>query len=77
MLSSLDEEELGSLLTNVGVTFIDFNRFQLGSNYIQLIVDLQKAPEGFIERYHNPCGQPEVFLGRHASGQRRILSMSA
>lgn len=55
VLSSLDEEELGSLLTNVGVTFIDFNRFQLGSHYIQLVVDLQKAqPEGFIERYITP-----------------------
>jgi len=55
VLSSLDEEDLGSLLTNVGVTFIDFNRFQLGSHYIQLVVDLQKAqPEGFIERYITP-----------------------
>jgi multidrug efflux pump subunit AcrB len=55
VLSSLGAEDLGSLLTNVGVTFIDFNRFQLGSHYIQLVVDLQKAqPEGFIERYITP-----------------------
>ena len=45
----------GSLLTNVGVTFIDFNRFQIGSHYIQLVVDLEKAkPEGFIERFISP-----------------------
>jgi multidrug efflux pump subunit AcrB len=55
VLESLDEEDLSSLLTNVGVTFIDFNRFQLGSHYIQLVVDLEKAqPEGFIERYITP-----------------------
>ena len=55
VLESLDDEELLSLLTNVGVTFIDFNRFQLGSHYIQLVVDLQKrAPEGLIERFITP-----------------------
>ncbi len=55
ILGSLGDDELGSLLTNVGVTFIDFNRFQLGSHYIQLVVDLQKArPEGFIERFISP-----------------------
>ena len=55
ILESLADDELGSLLTNVGVTFIDFNRFQLGSHYIQLVIDLQKArPEGFIERFISP-----------------------
>jgi multidrug efflux pump subunit AcrB len=55
VLESLNEEDLSTLLTNVGVTFIDFNRFQLGSHYIQLVVDLEKAqPEGFIERYITP-----------------------
>jgi multidrug efflux pump subunit AcrB len=55
VLESLDEEDLSTLLTNVGVTFIDFNRFQTGSYYIQLVVDLEKAqPEGFIERYITP-----------------------
>ncbi len=55
ILDSLDETELGSLLTNVGVSFIDFNRFQLGNQHIQLVVDLHKArPEGFIERFISP-----------------------
>jgi len=55
ILDSLADEDLKTLLTNVGVTFIDFNRFQLGSHYIQLVVDLEKArPEGFIERYITP-----------------------
>jgi multidrug efflux pump subunit AcrB len=55
VLKVLDEDELDTLLTNVGVTFIDFNRFRFGSNYIQLIIDLQKpAPEGFIERFITP-----------------------
>ena len=55
VLTSLGEQDLNSLLTNVGVSFIDFNRFQIGSHYIQLVVDLQKArPEGFIERFISP-----------------------
>ncbi|MBT5228908.1 MAG: efflux RND transporter permease subunit, partial [Methylococcales bacterium] len=46
------DTELKSLLTNVGVTFVDFHRFKVGSNYVQLIVDLKKRkPEGFIENY--------------------------
>ncbi len=55
VLESMGDDELNTLLTNVGVTFIDFNRFQVGSHYIQLVVDLEKAqPEGFIERYITP-----------------------
>jgi multidrug efflux pump subunit AcrB len=55
ILSSLADDEILSLLTNVGVTFIDFNRFQMGSHYIQLVVDLEKPrPEGFIERFISP-----------------------
>ncbi|MDH5514880.1 MAG: efflux RND transporter permease subunit [Gammaproteobacteria bacterium] len=55
ILESLSDDELNTLLTNVGVSFIDFNRFQIGSQYIQLVVDLEKAkPEGFIERFISP-----------------------
>jgi multidrug efflux pump subunit AcrB len=55
VMESLDETELGSLLTNVGVSFIDFNRFQIGNHYIQLVVDLHKTrPQGFIERFISP-----------------------
>ncbi len=55
VLAAVEEDELDTLLTNVGVTFIDFNRFRFGSNYIQLIIDLQKqAPQGFIERFVSP-----------------------
>lgn len=49
------ENELDTLLTNVGVTLIDFNRFKLGSNYIQFVVDLKKPkPDGFIEKFISP-----------------------
>jgi len=55
LLTSMREDELETLLTNVGVTFIDFNRFQTGSHYIQLVVDLKKPkPRGFIERFITP-----------------------
>jgi multidrug efflux pump subunit AcrB len=55
VLESMSDDELNTLLTNVGVSFVDFNRFQVGSHYIQLVVDLQKAqPDGFIERYITP-----------------------
>lgn len=49
------EHELDSLLTNVGVTFIDFNTIRFGSKYIQFIVDLKKQqPQGFIETWVSP-----------------------
>ncbi|QYZ66426.1 MAG: efflux RND transporter permease subunit [Gammaproteobacteria bacterium (ex Lamellibrachia satsuma)] len=55
IIGSLEEEELDTLLTNVGVTFIDFHRVRFGSRYIQLIVDLKKQrPQGFIERWISP-----------------------
>jgi len=51
----LTEEELNTTLTNIGITFIDFNRFSFGSHYIQMMVDLNKPrPEGFIERFIAP-----------------------
>ena len=50
-----DETELKTMLTNVGVTLIDFNRFRFGSHYIQLVIDLEKQePQGFIERWVTP-----------------------
>ncbi len=52
---SVAEDEIDTMLTNVGVTFVDFNRFRFGSNYIQLIIDLKKpVPHGFIERFVSP-----------------------
>ena len=55
VFATLGDDELDTLLTNVGVTFIDFNRFQTGSHYIQLIIDLKKSkPRGFIERFVTP-----------------------
>ena len=50
---TVSEDELDTMLTNVGVTFIDFNRVRYGSNYIQLIIDLQKpVPEGFNRAFY-------------------------
>ena len=47
--------ELDTLLTNVGVMLIDFNRLKLGSNYIQYVVDLTKPkPDSLIERFISP-----------------------
>ncbi len=55
LFETLGEDELDTLLTNVGVMFIDFHRVKLGSRYIQMIVDLKKQkPEGFIERWISP-----------------------
>jgi multidrug efflux pump subunit AcrB len=55
ILSVVPEHELKSLLTNVGVTFIDFHRIRLGSQYIQFVVDLKKPePVGLIEKYISP-----------------------
>jgi len=52
---TLSGDELDTMLTNVGVLFVDFNRVKFGSHYIQLIVDLKKeVPKGFIERWITP-----------------------
>ncbi len=51
----IEPHELESLLTNVGVTFIDFNTVRFGSKHIQFIVDLKKQhPQGFIETWITP-----------------------
>ncbi len=55
VFDALDENELESMLTNVGVTFIDFHTVKFDSNYIQLMIDLKKPrPEGFIDRWVSP-----------------------
>ncbi|MFC1748319.1 efflux RND transporter permease subunit [Pseudomonadota bacterium] len=51
----VETHELKSLLTNVGVSFIDFNTVKFGSKHIQFIVDLEKqSPQGFIENWITP-----------------------
>ena len=53
--AELHQDELDTLLTNVGIQFIDFNQILFGNHYIQLIVDLKKEkPRGFIERFVAP-----------------------
>jgi len=52
---AITTDEMDTMLTNVGVSFIDFNRVRFGSQYIQFIIDLEKKrPEGFIERFISP-----------------------
>ena len=53
--SVVEENELGSMLTNIGVIFVDFNRLKNGSNLIQFSIELEKAaPTSLIERYVSP-----------------------
>jgi len=55
ILSDLNEDELESLYTNVGVSFKDFSRFDLGSQYIQIVVSLKKrSPQGFVDYVVTP-----------------------
>ncbi|MFK7793853.1 MAG: efflux RND transporter permease subunit [Gammaproteobacteria bacterium] len=52
---ALEPDELKTMLTNVGVILIDFNRLKTGSHYIQVIIDLEKtAPKTIIEKYISP-----------------------
>ncbi len=63
----IEPNELDTLLTNVGVSFIDFNRFRVGSRYVQLQVNLSAAKaSGFIERFVSPL----VSMNFHAGGSR-------
>jgi multidrug efflux pump subunit AcrB len=51
----IKEEEIDTLLTNVGMSMIDFNRIEFGSNLLQFIIDLEKpVPVGFIEKWVSP-----------------------
>ena len=55
ILAQLDETELESLYTNVGVSFKDYSRFSLGSQYIQIVVSLKKSmPQGFVDYVITP-----------------------
>ena len=55
ILSDLKDSELESLYTNVGVSFKDFSRFDLGSQYIQIVVSLKKrSPQGFVDYIVTP-----------------------
>ncbi len=63
----MSEDELLTLLTNVGISIIDFNRNKTGSNIIQFVVDLEKpVPESFIEKWITPI----VSLDFNMAGQR-------
>ncbi|MEJ2465743.1 MAG: efflux RND transporter permease subunit [Candidatus Thiodiazotropha sp.] len=69
MMETLSDDELDTLLTNVGVMFIDFHRIKMGSRYIQMIVDLKKQkPKGFIERWISPL----VSLQFRWEGSREV-----
>ena len=55
ILAELEDSELESLYTNVGVSFKDFSRFDLGSQYIQIVVSLKKrSPQGFVDYVVTP-----------------------
>ena len=53
--TAITREELATMLTNIGVVLIDFNRLKMGSHYVQMFIDLEKAaPQTFIEKYISP-----------------------
>lgn len=55
VLDTIREDELQTLLTNVGYSIIDPQRSKRGSNVIQLIIDLKKTvAEGFIDKWVAP-----------------------
>jgi multidrug efflux pump subunit AcrB len=74
VLETVADGEIDTMLTNVGVTFVDFNRFRFGSNYIQLIIDLKRqAPRGFIERFVTPL--VTMDFTRKGTRQRKTESI--
>ena len=53
--AALEQDELKTMLTNVGVILIDFNRLKMGSHYVQVFIDLEKTkPKTIIEKYISP-----------------------
>ena len=67
IVNAIKENELNSMLTNIGVLFVDFNRLKNGSNLIQFSIELKRAaPDSFIEKYISPV----VNLNFKERGQR-------
>ena len=67
VLAVMKDDELDSMLTNVGISFMDFSHMSFGSHLIQLIVDLeQPKPKGFIETWVSPI----VSLNFDPKGRR-------
>ena len=66
---AIDKDELKTMLTNVGVILIDFNRIKMGSHYVQVFIDLEKAaPKTLIEKYVSPL--INLKLGNNGSRLR-------
>jgi len=67
ILETVKENELDTMLANVGYSIIDFQRSKSGSNLIQFIIDLKKPmPDGFIETWISPV----VSMDRSSFGTR-------
>lgn len=67
VMAQFEEHELASMLTNVGLSFIDFTELNFGSHLIQLIIDLEKSqPQGFIEKWISPI----IAMSFDEQGQR-------
>ncbi|MEE9552063.1 MAG: efflux RND transporter permease subunit, partial [Gammaproteobacteria bacterium] len=65
----IHEDELDTLLTNVGLSMIDFNRIEMGSNLLQFVIDLEKpVPKGFIEKWITPL--VSLNFNNHGSRER-------
>ncbi len=77
ILSELDENELESLYTNVGVSFKDFSRFDLGSQYIQIVVSLEKrSPQGFVDYIVTPLFNMSFdSYGKRERSEKEIINL--
>lgn len=70
IFEELGSEELNTLLTNVGVSLIDFSHVKFDSNYFQFVVDLKKqVPEGIMEAWIGPLTHLD-FNPEHGERER-------
>ena len=64
----MNEDDKQTIITNIGVSIVDFNRNKTGSNLIQFVVDLKKpVASGWIEKYVTPL----VSFGFKNFGERK------
>ena len=77
ILSELSDTELESLYTNVGVSFKDFSRFDLGSQYIQIVVSLKKrSPQGFVDYVVTPLFNMSFDnYGKRERSEKEIINI--
>ena len=71
----VEKHELQSLLSNVGISFIDPQMFRTGNNIMQITLNLEKrSPRGLIERWVSPLFSWDRQRGRRLTDTEDMVN---